>query len=332
MVLTYDPEFLALVGKPKLDEQRNAVLPVHDVMGRRERMAAFVAGSRPGLPADVEQIIYHVEASDGYKVPVYHLRKKDEPASLAATAAILHMHGGGYVGVSAEDATPSIAAYVSYSGIPIFSVDYRLAPENAYPVPLEDCWISLLWLQSHAKKFNIDPSLIAIMGESAGGGLAAALAPLARDRKLSPPLAKQILIYPMIDDRTKSDYTKGVAIFGMEDVITGWAAYLGSIYETDKIPIYAAAGRIRNVKGLPPLYMDVGELDIFAVENFEHVRKFMAAGVPTEFHIYTGVPHAFHRFAPTASVTKRAFANRVGAMLSIERQRDGGIQQVKEHL
>jgi len=323
MVLTYDPEFLALVGKPALDAQRNAVLPVHDVMGRRERMAAFVAGSRPDLPADVEQTIYYVDALDGYKVPVYHLQKKDVPAGYAPTAAILHMHGGGYVGVSAEDATPSIAAYVSYSGIPIFSVDYRLAPENPYPIPLEDCWVSLLWLQSQAKTFNIDPGLIAIMGESAGGGLAAALAPLARDRKLSPPLAKQILIYPMIDDRTKSDATNGVAIFGMQDVITGWAAYLGPLYGTDKIPIYAAAGRVTDVSGLPPLYLDVGQLDIFVQEDFEHVQKFVTAGINTEFHIYTGVPHAFHRFAPTASVTKRAFANRVGAMLSIERQGGG---------
>lgn len=329
MPLTYDPEFLALVGKPALDAQRNAVLPIHDVMGRRERMAAFVAGSKPDLPADVEQHIHHIEAPDGYKVPVYRLQKKIVRTGSAPTAAILHMHGGGYVGVSAEDATPSIAVYVSYSGIPIFSVDYRLAPENPYPVPLEDCWISLLWLQSHAKEFNIDPSMIAIMGESAGGGLAAALAPLARDRKFSPPLAKQILIYPMIDDQTHSDYTKGVAIFGMEDVITGWAAYLGPLYRTDSIPIYAAASRITNVEGLPPLYLDVGQLDIFVQENFEYVQKFVKAGIATEFHIYTGVPHAFHRFAPTATVTKRAFANRVGAMLSIERQGNKRSEQLK---
>ncbi|KAK4996335.1 hypothetical protein LTR66_004036 [Elasticomyces elasticus] len=322
MTLTYDAEFLALVGEAALKAQKDSVLPVHDVLGRRERMAAFVAGARPGMPADVEQTIYHVESAYSYKVAVYHLRKKSAPTGSGSTAAILHIHGGWYIGVSAEDATPSVATYVSHSGIPIFSVDYRLAPENPYPTPLEDCWASLLWLQSQAERFNIDPGRIAIMGESAGGGLAAALALVARDRGLSPRLAKQILIYPMLDDRTRSDCTNGIAIFGVEDVITGWTAYLGPRYNTNDVPAYAAASRTTDVKGLPPLYMDVGQLDVFVEEDLAYVQKFLAAGISMEFHMYTGVPHAFHRFAPTASVTKRAFANRLGAMLNIGNQED----------
>ncbi|GAB7356570.1 hypothetical protein MBLNU459_g7304t1 [Dothideomycetes sp. NU459] len=313
--LPYDAEFAALAG-PQLKAQ-SVALPVHDVKARRARMEAFVAGARPALPAGVEQTIYHAKNPDGYEVPVYHLSKKDASTDGAATAAILHMHGGGYIGVSAEDSTPSIAAYVAHTGVPIFSVDYRLAPENQFPAPLEDCWSALLWLQSQAERFHVDPSRIAIMGESAGGGLAAGLAPLARDRALTPPLAKQILIYPMMDDRTRSDHTGGMAVFAVDDVITGWAAYLGPKYGTDNVSPYAAAARLTDVRGLPPLYMDVGHLDMFVHENFAHAQKFMAANIPTEFHIYTGVPHAFHRFAPAASVTKRAFANRVGAMLSI---------------
>jgi acetyl esterase/lipase len=315
MSLPYDAEF-ATLAEAALKAQ-SVVFPVHDVKARRARMEAFVAGSRPDLPEDVEQTIYHVKGSDGYGVPVYHLRKKDALPGSGPTPAILHMHGGGYIGVSAEDATPSIAAYVSHSGIPIFSVDYRLAPENPFPIPLEDCWNSLLWLHSQAEKFDVDVSRIAIMGESAGGGLAAGLAPLARDRGLSPPLAKQILIYPMLDDRLKSDHTGGLAIFAVEDVITGWAAYLGPKYETDDVSPYAAAARLTDVKGLPPLYLDVGHLDMFVHESWAYVHKYVAASIPTEFHLYTGVPHSFHRFAPTARVTKRAFANRVGAMLSI---------------
>jgi acetyl esterase/lipase len=315
MALQYDAEFAALAG-PALKVQ-SVELPLHDVQARRARMEAFVAGVRPGLPVGVEQIIHHVKASDGHEVPIYHLHKKDAATDSGLTPAILHIHGGGYIGVSAEDSTPSIAPYVSSSGVPIFSVDYRLAPENPFPIPLEDCWAALLWLQAHAEEFGIDLTRVAVMGESAGGGLAAGLAQLARDRVLSPPLAKQILIYPMIDDRTVSDFTGGLAIFAVSDVITGWAAYLGAKYGTDEVSPYAAAARITDVKGLPPLYLDVGHLDMFAHENLAYVQKFVAANIPTEFHLYTGVPHAFHRFAPTARVTQRAFANRVGAMLSL---------------
>jgi acetyl esterase/lipase len=315
MALQYDPEFAALAGAQL--KAQSIVLPVHDVTARRARMEAFVAGSRPALPGDVEQIIYHAKGSDGHEVPIYYLRKTGATSRSESTPAVLHIHGGGYIGVSAEDSTPSIAAYVSYSGVPMFSVDYRLAPENPFPIPLEDCWTVLLWLQSQAEKLSIDVSRIAIMGESAGGGLGAGLAQLARDRKFSPPLAKQILIYPMLDDRTLTDHTDGLAIFAVNDVITGWAAYLGADYGTDKVSPYAAAARITDVSGLPPLYLDVGQLDMFVHEDVAFVQKFVTANAALEFHLYSGVPHAFQRFAPASQVAKQAFANRVGAILSI---------------
>jgi acetyl esterase/lipase len=109
----------------------------------------------------------------------------------------------------------------------MLSIEYRLALEHPFPIPLEDCWSALQWIRSNASELNIDPSRIAIMGESAGGGLAANVSFLARDRGLSPPLAKQILIYPMLDDRTNLDTTDGLAFFDVSDCITGWAAYLG---------------------------------------------------------------------------------------------------------
>lgn len=315
MALQYDPEFAKLAGSGL--QAQSIVLPVHDVKARRDRMDAFMAGTRPSLPSDVEQTIFHARTSDDYELPIYYLRKKGPAAEGASTAAVLHIHGGGYIGVSAEDSTPAIAGYVSASGVPMFSVDYRLSPEHPFPVPLEDCWVALLWLQSQAEKFQIDTKRIAIMGESAGGGLGAGLAQLTRDRGFSPPLAKQILIYPMLDDRTLSDHTDGLAIFAVNDVITGWAAYLGADYGTDKVSPYAAAARITDVRGLPPLYLDVGQLDMFVHEDVAFMQKFVAANAPLEFHLYSGVPHAFQRFAPTSKVAQQAFANRLGAMTSI---------------
>ncbi|CAK7236416.1 hypothetical protein SBRCBS47491_009629 [Sporothrix bragantina] len=138
------------------------------------------------------------------------------------------------------------------------------------------------------------------MGESAGGGLAAGLVLRARDRQFAPPVAKQILVYPMLDDRTVTDPTGGLAVFDINDVVTGWAAYLGKLYKTEAIPAEAAPARIADVTGLPPLYLDVGQLDLFLRKDLAFVNKCVAAGLPVEFHLYVGVPHPFQRFAPAS--------------------------------
>ncbi|RBQ67732.1 hypothetical protein FVER14953_14122 [Fusarium verticillioides] len=284
--LHYDPEFYEL-GASKIEAQKH-VFPVGDVESRRKQIEDFIRG--PGgqqqLPDNVEMLLHDAEASDGFKVKILHFRQKDG------------------------------LAYVSATGVPMLSVDYRLAPEHPFPVPLEDCWSALLHVQTNAASLGLDPNRIAIMGESAGGGLAAAIAILARDRDLSPPLAKQILIYPMLDDRTDKDITGGLAIFGHQDVLTGWMSYLGDIYKADKVPPIAAPACLEAFEGLAPLYLDCGGLDMFLREDVAYAQRFIEAGITTELHIYQGVPHAFQRFAPTSAVVKRAFANRVAACTS----------------
>jgi acetyl esterase/lipase len=143
-------------------------------------------------------------------VPVYHFRKKLPPRE-GGEPANINIHGGSYITLSAAECATPHRASVSQTGFQILSIDYRLAPESPYPVLLDDCWAALQWIYSNTKRFSINPARIAVMGESAGGGLAAALTLLARDRVLSPPLAKQILIHATLDDRTNTKHADAMA-------------------------------------------------------------------------------------------------------------------------
>ncbi|KAK2598440.1 hypothetical protein N8I77_011856 [Diaporthe amygdali] len=317
--LRYDPEWYELASPVLESAQMRESLPLHDIEGRRKKIEAKVKANHFTLPKDIEQTIQYTCSQDGHEVPIYHYRRKSFATSPSRPGpAIMHIHGGGYNTVSVTDIMPDLVPYVS-AGAEIWSVEYRLAPEHPFPTPLEDCWAALSWLRSSAPKLGIDPKRIALFGESAGGGLAAALAIMARDRGFSPPLARQILIYPMLDDRTEMDHTGGRDVFTMVDRVTSWASYLGDLHRSDTVPPYAAAARIRKeeVKGLPPMYIDVGQLDNFLFEVLDYVQKFVKAGVPVEFHLYEGVPHAFHIFAPTSKIACRAFDNRLNAVLNI---------------
>lgn len=317
--LRYDPDWYEFASSVVESAEMRESLPLHDIEGRRRKIEARIRANPFKLPEIIEQTIRYARSQDGHEVPIYHYRLKSSTGSpYRPGPAIIHIHGGGYNTVSAADVTPDLVPYVT-AGAEILSVDYRLAPENPFPTPLEDCWVALVWIRSRAAELAIDPTRIALFGESAGGGLAAALAILARDRGFSPPLARQILIYPMIDDRTEIDHTEGRDVFSMVDRATSWASYLGELYKSDKVPPYAAASRIReeDVRGLPRMYIEVGQLDNFLFEVLEYVQKFVKAGVPVEFHLYEGVPHAFHIFAPSSKIARRAFNNRLNAVLSI---------------
>lgn len=315
MPLRYDSEFFEVAG-PALTQYAAAGAPaLHDIETRRIRLKEVLKKKdHYVIPNGLERLIRHAPASDGHEVAIHHIRRKSRPDS-GPYPAIIHIHGGGYFSFSAAQSTEALVEYVSKSGVQMFSIDYRLAPENRFPVPLEDCWSALTWIHSHAQSLNVDPRRIAIMGESAGGGLAANIALLARDRILSPPLAKQFLIYPMLDDRTRDDNTEGHAFFTVADNITGWTAYLGeNVVGTEQVPRYAVAARNDNVVGLPELYMDCPGLDILLPENLRYLDKFVAANIPTEFHLYDGLPHGFTSLAPSTSCSQRAIANRVRAM------------------
>lgn len=204
-----------------------------------------------------------------------------------------------------------VSAYVDGTGVPFLSVNYRLAPESHGRMLAEDTFAGLTWLLEHAKEFRVDAGRVAIMGDSAGGGIAASVAILARDRKTS--LAKQILIYPMLDDRnTKSNPPLEPCLTWTHDNnFTGWSALLGKDLGAEDVTPIVAPARLKDFTALPPAYIEVGDLDIFRDEAVAYGQQLALAGVPIELHVHPGAPHGFERFAPGSKLSQRAMSDRM---------------------
>lgn len=203
-----------------------------------------------------------------------------------------------------------VSYYVSETGVPFLSVDYRLAPEAKGKSLAEDVFAALSWLVKHASELHVDPARIALMGDSGGGGPTAAAAILARERDLH--LARQILIYPMLDDRNVQPglLPPEVLTWSYENNFTGWNALLDSrIGGADVAPIEAPA-RLTDFTGLAPAYLEVGDLDIFRDEVLRYSVGLAKAGVPVELHVHPGAPHGFERFAPGSRLAHQAMADR----------------------
>lgn len=218
-----------------------------------------------------------------------------------AGPALLWIHGGGYVIGSAAQDDQLCRRFARELGATVASVDYRLAPENPYPVPLEDCYAALAWL---AGLPSVDPARVAIGGASAGGGLAAALALLARDRN-EIPLAAQLLVYPMLDDRTvdRADLNNpGHRLWNQSSNKFGWACYLA-----DADPDVAVPARREDLSGLPPAWMGVGTLDLFHDEDLAYAERLRAAGVRCEVEVVSGAFHGFDGIVPKAEVSQSFF-------------------------
>ena len=209
---------------------------------------------------------------------------------------IYHVHGGGYIVGYVGQFEGMLRAVAADVGCAIVSVEYRLAPETVFPGAIEDAYAGLGWCFANAKPQGFDLSRVGVMGESAGGGFAASLALLARDRG-EYKLSFQHLIYPMLDDRTGTtskphDYA-GEFVWPAANNRYGWRALLGREPGGDDVSPYAAAARATDFTGLPPAYIHTGALDLFVEENLEYGRRLMRAGVPTELHVYPGAIHGF---------------------------------------
>jgi acetyl esterase/lipase len=239
------------------------------------------------------------------------------PARANAMPAVVYLHGGGMISGTVRLYDRTVAAYVADAGVPILAVDYRRAPEHPHPAPVEDCLAGVAWLRDKAGERRIDPDRIAIMGDSGGGGLAAATALLARDRGL--PLVKQILVYPMLDDRNTTPDPELVPYAGWsyDDNYTGWQALLGDSIGTERVPGIAAPSRVKDLSGVAGAYLEVGELDIFRNECIEYAQRLSIAGVSAELHVHPGCPHGFDRIGSDVAVVQRARQDRIRVIRSL---------------
>ncbi len=272
-----------------------------------EILATLRAVVTPALsPSDVVDTVDHVAPGD----PAVPLRVHRAKGSNDVAPCVYSMHGGGYVIGSHAMDDPLFDELCPKLGLVGVSVDYRLAPETPYPGPLEDCYRGLVWTFEHADDLGIDPGCIGIMGVSAGGGLAAALALLARDRG-EVPVAFQLLDQPMLDDRqiTPSSRQDGLAVWSRGSNTFGWKSYLGDLHGRDDVPATAAPARATDLSGLPPAFVSVGAVDGFRDEDVDYALRLNQADVPAELHVYPGGCHGFNVLAPDAAITKQSQRN-----------------------
>jgi acetyl esterase/lipase len=245
---------------------------------------------RPGAAIDVEAIA--LESGAGVRL--------FRPAGVAEpTPALLWIHGGGYVIGTAQQDDRLCRRFSSRLGLTVASVGYRLAPEHPYPAPLEDCYSALAWL---AALPSVNPERVAIGGASAGGGLAAALALLARDRGEITP-AFQALAYPMLDDRSSATReNRNYRLWNTRSNRFGWTAYLGDADPQDAVP-----GRRDDLGGLPPAWIGVGTHDLFHDEDLAYAQRLTDAGVPCHVEVVPGAFHGFDQVLPKAQVSQQFF-------------------------
>jgi acetyl esterase/lipase len=302
-----DPELRAMADGPFLQNLNDA-----KVARVREAMADQVPTLADPQPHGLyrKEILAPQDSGPAVRCLLYGPAERENATS---TAAYLHVHGGGYLFGSPEGSDPMNRYIARELGITVLSVDYRLAPEHPIPAPLDDCYAALSWLHENATDLGVDPQRIGIGGESAGGGLAAALAIKARDAG-EYPICWQALTYPMLDNRTGSEAYPGDALVG-EFVWTrelnqyGWQSYLGQAApEAPQVP-----ARLQSFEGLPPTWMFTATLDLFRDENIEYAQQLMAAGVPCELSVYPGACHAFQRIEQ-AGLSKRYRADLLAAL------------------
>lgn len=302
----YDPELVAalqaLHGRPLINWDD---LPASRQIAKQalEAIAATTPGSQRVVKED--RSVPGPEGAPAIPIRIYQLTNH-----VGNMPVLLWLHGGGYVSGTVGQNDALMQHTVEELGCMVVSVEYRLAPEYPFPAPLEDCYAVLTWVARHANNLSIDPTRIAVAGTSAGGGLAAALVQLARDRG-EVPVSFCVLVSPMLDDRdcTPSSETFADApVWNRQDNRNGWRAYLGDATGSAQVPPYAVAARAADLSNLPPTYIAVGSGELFLDEDVEYAQRLARAGVPVELHIYPRAFHGWSLIAPAAALSQRLLA------------------------
>lgn len=250
-----------------------------------------------------------IPVSDGGEAKATIFKRADHTGS---GPGIYHVHGGGMVGGHRLLGVDVCLPWIVDHDAVVLTVDYRLAPEFPDPYPVEDAYAGLVWMAEQAGEIGVDPARILVAGTSAGGGIAAGTALLARDRQ-GPALIGQLLVCPMLDDRdltvSSAQVTEGTT-WSRGSNRFGWSSLLGDRAGTDDVSIYAAPARAEDLTGLPPTFIDCGSAEVFRDEDVAYAAKLWEAGVDAELHVWAGGFHGFDMLAPYAAVSRAAIAAR----------------------
>jgi acetyl esterase/lipase len=274
-------------------------------------VSAFLAD----VPHD-ERVARHDHTIQGPTGDDLLIRVYRSRSAIGALPAFMWLHGGGMISGGIDADRPVCERYAFDLDCTVVSVQYRLAPEDPYPAGVEDCYAALVWTAQHADELGIDATRIAVGGESAGAGLTAATALLARDRQ-GPGLVFQALTYPMLDDRNNTPSARefhGIPSWSRQHNDSAWRAVLGAKAGGPDVEPYAAPARAGDVSGLPPALIQVGELDVFRDENITYATRLLQAGVPTELHVYPGAYHGWDAVAPQAPSSVQMRDERTAAL------------------
>jgi len=302
----FDPEIAAVV--PLIPD-----LPGDDPLAIRAALSEMIAQFAPADTTGLQIEDRHIPGGDGDPaVPIRIYR----PDQRSAPAAIYHVHGGGFIAGDLDTEHAFNATLARELGVVVVSVDYRLAPETPFPGGLEDAYAGLVWTAGHAGELGIDPQRIAIQGTSAGGGLCAALALLARDRG-GPHIAFQFLSVPELDDRLATgsmiEFTD-TPLWSRPRAVLSWDCYLGpGRAGTNDVPIYAAPARATDLAGLPSAYVSVMHFDPLRDEGIAYALAMLAAGVSVELHLFPGTFHG-SMLIQHAAISKREQAETIAVL------------------
>ncbi|KQO95796.1 alpha/beta hydrolase [Leifsonia sp. Leaf264] len=271
------------------------------------RLTRLMQKAKPRVPAAPDDVLIEdVTATGPDGVGEVSLRVYRPRSLRDAAPALFWIHGGGFISGSPEQDEASSIGFARSLGITVVALRYRLAPTHPSPAAVEDAYAGLLGVFDQAEARGIDPERIAIGGASAGGGLAAGLVLYAHDRGEVRP-AFQLLVYPMLDDRTvtRTDMdTRNVRIWSPGSNRFGWTSYLGVEPGSDGVSPYAAPARRGDLSGLPPAWIGVGSLDLFHDEDLAYAARLEASGVPCDVVVVPGAPHGFDAVFRKAAVSR----------------------------
>ncbi|QIY60864.1 alpha/beta hydrolase [Streptomyces sp. RPA4-2] len=300
--------------RPDMDPELRALLADMPLMTRLDPEVLAQLRRLPSAPVEsllegrqVDRREVTVPGEGGARIPL-SVFSPSGATRVTGAPCVLWMHGGGMVMGDRFSQIDIPLEWLDLFGAVIISVDYRLAPEAAGMTPVDDCYRSLLWVDEHADELGIDPARIVVAGVSAGGGLAAGVTLMARDRG-TPPIAAQMLVCPMLDHRnvttSSRQYSGGPGVWTREMNDFGWRSVLGGLRD-DEVPGYVSPAVAEDLSGLPTTYIDAGSAEVFRDEDVTYATRIWAAGGQAELHIWAGGFHGFDALYPQARISAGA--------------------------